>query len=76
MVRGVAPEPMPGRPMPTGDPMLPGPEDPTVPGPADDGDALVDPRPGIEFPEPRPMYPDLPDRSEDRDGDGSSNKLP
>lgn len=68
MVRGAAPEPMPGRPMPTGDPMLPGPDDPTVPGPADDSDSLVDPMPGR--PDPRPMFPKLPDSSTGPERDG------
>lgn len=74
MIRGAVPEPMPGRPMPTGDPMLPGPEGPTAPGPADDGDALVDPRPGIEVPKPRPMFPELPN-APDSDNSGTDGKL-
>lgn len=76
MVRGAVPEPMRGRPMPTGEPMLPGPDDPTVPGPADDGDALVYPRPGAEFPEPRPMLPELPNSGTGPERDSDSPKFP
>lgn len=72
MIRGAAPEPMPGRPMPTGDPMLPGPDDPTVPGPADDSDSLVDPMPGK--PDPRPMFPKLPNAN-DSDTSDTDGKL-
>lgn len=62
MVRNGAVEPLPQEPiMPTGDPYFPGPIDPS------------DPLPGR--PDPRPMYPDLPDDPRTDQGESAPKKF-